>query len=197
MLQKAIDMTMTRRICLEHPESIREGGIKWQVVSPLQLRRIPAGRFFVVQFRHPLRNDPSNRPGKKISKGLGTAERDEADRLVGQLNAIFRDESLHSVGARAEAVRRGFDPRVLEIFYAELETSSRNAKTLREKEVPLQEHNHQGRSACAASRRAGRRRKPHSTVNLWDRTPSIEAFPPTSVNRTGPAFPRRNHLSPR
>ena len=54
-----------------------------------------------------------------------------------QLNEILRDEALWSVGARPEAARRGYDERVLEIFYAELEPASRNATTLREEELPL------------------------------------------------------------
>src|SRR5260370_22565710 len=100
-------------------------------------REHPGRQFLVVEFRHPLRNDANNRRGKKIRKGLGTPDRVEAEMLVSQLNEIFRDESLWSVGARPEAVRRGFDPRVIEIFYAELEPSSRNAKALHEQALPL------------------------------------------------------------
>ena len=101
------------------------------------VRENPGRQFLIVEFRHPLKNDASNRPGKKIRKGLGTPDRDEAKTLVAQLNDLLRDESLWSVGARPEAARRGFDARVLEIFYAELEPSSRNAKALREQEIQL------------------------------------------------------------
>src|SRR5207249_5206241 len=96
------------------------------------VRENPGRQYLVVEFRHPLRNDSRNRPGKKIRKGLGTAVRDQAERLVAQLNELLSDESLWSVGARSEAVRRGFDSRVLEIFYEELEQSTQNAKALRE-----------------------------------------------------------------
>ena len=50
------------------------------------VRENPGRQFLVVEFRHPLRNDASNRRGKKIRKGLGTADRDEAEILVAQLN---------------------------------------------------------------------------------------------------------------
>jgi hypothetical protein len=146
------------------------------------VRENPGRQFLVVEFRHPLRNDSSNRRGKKIRKGLGTADRSEAERLVEQLNEVLRDESLWSVGARAEAARRGFDPRILEIFYAELEAPSQNAKGLREQELHLPE------------RESGYSRQlligvPGSGKTSLDRQlmgshPKLDAFPPTSANRT-------------
>jgi hypothetical protein len=146
------------------------------------VRENPGRQFLVVEFRHPLRTDASNRRGKKIRKGLGTADQGEAEVLVGQLNSLLRDESLWSVGARPEAARRGFDQRVLEIFYAELEPSSRNAKAVREQALPL------------PSRESGYSRNlligvPGSGKTTFDRQlmgshPEHDAFPPTSVNRT-------------
>jgi hypothetical protein len=136
----------------------------------------------VVEFRHPLKNDSTNRRGKKIRKGLGTADRDEAEMLVGQLNEILRDESLWSVGARPEAIRRGFEPRVLEIFYAELEPSSRSAKGLREQALSLPDRG----SGYSRQLLMG---NPGSGKTSLDRQfmgshPKHDAFPPTSVNRT-------------
>ena len=101
------------------------------------VRENPGRQFLIVDFRHPMKNDANNRRGKKIRKGLGTSDRAEAETLVAQLNELLRDESLWSVGARPEAARRGFDARVLEIFYAELEPTSRNAKALRDEALPL------------------------------------------------------------
>jgi hypothetical protein len=146
------------------------------------VRENPGRQFLVVEFRHPLRNDANNRPGKKIRKGLGTSNRDEAGVLVAQLNEILNDESLWSIGARPEAIRRGFQPRVLEIFYGELEFASQNSKTLREEVLPL------------PTRESGYSRQlligvPGSGKTSLDRQlmatdPKTEAFPPTSVNRT-------------
>src|ERR1700683_5045892 len=101
------------------------------------VRENPGRQFLIVDFRHPLKNDAGKRPGKKVRKGLGTADRAEADRLVAQLNEVLRDESLWSVGARPEAARRGYDERVLDIFYAEMESTAKSAKALREQELPL------------------------------------------------------------
>jgi hypothetical protein len=146
------------------------------------VRENPGRKFLVVQFRHPLRNDASNRRGKKISKGLGTSNRDEAEVLVAQLNEILRDESLWSVGARPEAVRRGFDPRVLEIFYAELEPSSRNAKVLREQALRLpQRDSGYSRQLLIGVPGSG---KTSLDRQLMGSHPKRDAFPPTSVNRT-------------
>ena len=121
------DMRRLLLLQLEHPGT---SGLEFLMSNAFtaSVRENPGRQFLVVEFRHPLKNDSSNRRGKKIRKGLGTADRDEAEMLVGQLNEILRDESLWSVGARPEAARRGFEPRVLEIFYAELEPSSRSAK---------------------------------------------------------------------
>jgi hypothetical protein len=40
-------------------------------------KRNPGRKAWLVEFRHPLRNDPNNKPGRKTRKGLGTE--DEAD----------------------------------------------------------------------------------------------------------------------
>src|SRR5260370_7229763 len=82
------------------------------------VRENPGRQFLVVQFRHPLRNDASNRRGKKISKGLGTDKRDEAEMLVAQLNEILPDESLCSAGAPPASPRLGFPPLPLQNFFS-------------------------------------------------------------------------------
>src|SRR6266705_6666923 len=113
------------RNILEHPGDWRMDKVPNAYTA--SVRENPGRQYLIVEFRHPLRNDGNNRPGKKIRKGLGTADRAEATKLVAQLNELLRDESLWSIGARPEATRRGFDERVLDIFYAELEPTSRNA----------------------------------------------------------------------
>src|SRR6266849_6279478 len=146
------------------------------------VRENPGRQSLVVEFRHPLRNDSSNRRGKKIRKGLGTADWDEAEMLVAQLNEVLGDESLWSVGARSEAVRRGFDARVLEIFYAELEPSSQNAKALREHALPLPERDSgYSRQLLIGVPGGG---KTSLDRQLMGSHPKLDAFPPTSVNRT-------------
>jgi hypothetical protein len=146
------------------------------------VRENPGRQFLIVDFRHPLKNDANNRPGKKVRKGLGTADRGEADRLVAQLNELLRDESLWSVGARPEAARRGYNERVLDIFYAELESTAKSAKALREQELPLPDRD----SGYSRHLLLG---VPGSGKTTIDRQftgahPKYDAFPATSVNRT-------------
>ena len=45
-----------------------------------------------VTFGHPLRTDARGKSGKKMRRGLGTTENEEAQRLVGQLNELFRTD---------------------------------------------------------------------------------------------------------
>lgn len=146
------------------------------------VRENPGRQYLVVEFRHPLRTDASNRRGKKIRKGLGTADRAEAERLVAQLKELLRNESLWSVGARPEAARLGFDARVLEIFYAELEPASRNAKALREDALPLPDRE----SGYSRHLLIGVPGGGKTTLErqLMGSHPQYDAFPPTSVNRT-------------
>jgi hypothetical protein len=102
--------------------------------------------------------------------------------LVAQLNELLRDESLWSVGARPEAARRGFKPRVLEIFYGELEPSSRNAKTLREQALPLPDRESgYSRHLLIGVPGGG---KSALMRQLMGSHPQRDAFPATSVNRT-------------
>lgn len=146
------------------------------------VRENPGRQFLVVEFRHPLRNDTNNRRGKKIRKGLGTADRSEAEMLVEQLNHVLRDESLWSVGALPEAIRRGFDPRVIEIFYADIEPTSRKAKTMREQVLPFPDRS-SGYSRILLIGVPGSG-KTSLDRQLMGSQSERDAFPPTSVNRT-------------
>src|SRR5262249_32163672 len=100
----------------------------------------PGRKFWSVQFRHPLKPDSNQKPGRKMSKGLGTDDEVRASLLVRQLNELLQDESLWSVGARDAAAARGFDSTVLEIFYDEVEARPRNARTVRDMALPMPDH---------------------------------------------------------
>src|SRR5439155_7717986 len=78
------------------------------------IRQNPGRRALIVEFRHPLRPDPSNqgKPGRKVRKGLGTGDRAAAETLVADLNRILNDPSLHSSAARARAEAMFDDHRV-------------------------------------------------------------------------------------
>ena len=99
----------------------------------------PGRKAWLVEFRHPLRTDANNKPGKKIRKGLGTEDAQEAHRLVEQLTELLGDQSLWSVGAQAEAVTR-YDGKVVEIFYGEIAPRAGLPLQLRDKLLPLPGH---------------------------------------------------------
>lgn len=146
------------------------------------VRENPGRQFLIVDFRHPLKTDANNRRGKKMRKGLGTSDRAEAERLVAQLNELLRDEALWSLGARPEAARRGYDERVLEIFYAELEPASRSAKALREDTLPFPARDTgYSRHLLLGVPGGGKTTLKRQLIGSH---PKTDAFPATSVNRT-------------
>lgn len=131
---------------------------------------------WLVEFRHPLKTDNNNKPGKKTRKGLGTSDEKEAQRLTAQLNQLLSDESLWSIGSQTE-----FDAKVVEIFYGEIAPRTQSATQLRDKLLPLPDHN-QGyaRVALLGVPDAG---KTTLLRQLIGTQPEKERFPSTSVNR--------------
>lgn len=95
----------------------------------------PGGKAWNIEFRHPLRLDSNRKPGKKVRSALGTQNEAEAQFLTGQMNELLRDETLWTLGARPEAARR-FDPRVVHIFFAEIEPRQSSSLAARS-EIPL------------------------------------------------------------
>jgi len=90
-----------------------------------------------VIFRHPARLDvTTGKPGRRVRRGLGTADEAEANRLIGQLNEILRTEELWEPSSRAAAAIL-FDSRVIDIFYDGLEATRTDFAGLRESIIPL------------------------------------------------------------
>ena len=141
----------------------------------------PGRKAWLVEFRHPLRNDTNNKPGKKIRKGLGTEDAQEAHRLAEQLNKLLADQSLWSVGAQSEATKR-YDGKVVEIFYSEIAPRTGLPLDLRDKLLPLPGHTEgYARVALMGVPGAG---KTTLVRQLIGTHPETERFPSTSVNRT-------------
>ena len=69
----------------------------------------PGRKAWLVDFRHPLKNDSANKPGKKMRKGLGTEDEGEAQEIAQRLTALLADEQLWSIGARPLAEEKGRD----------------------------------------------------------------------------------------
>ncbi|RLB65778.1 MAG: hypothetical protein DRI90_01110 [Deltaproteobacteria bacterium] len=138
----------------------------------------PGRKAWLVEFRHPLRNDANGKPGKKIRKGLGTPDEAEAQRLVDQLNGLLRDESLWSLGARATASMR-YDEMVVDVFYSEVEPQDSSARELQDRLLPLPEG--YTRVALLGVPGAGKTTLVRQIIGTH---PETERFPSTSVNRT-------------
>lgn len=141
----------------------------------------PGRKSWLIEFRHPLRNDINKKPGKKIRKGLGTENELEAKTLADQLNELLANESLWSPSSRAEASKH-YDPKVIEIFYSEITPRSNSPVDLRDKLLPLPGHNEgYAKVALIGVPGAG---KTTLIRQLIGTDPETERFPSTSVNRT-------------
>jgi hypothetical protein len=141
-------------------------------------KRNPGRRAWLVEFRHPLRNDSNNKPGRKTRKGLGTEVENEAHRLVEQLNKLLGDQSLWSLGSKHEAAKR-YDAKVVEIFFSEIEPRSSSVPQLLNRLLPLDEG--YARVLLMGVPGAG---KTTLVRQLIGTHPETERFPSTSVNRT-------------
>lgn len=90
-----------------------------------------------VIFRHPVRVDPATgKAGRRVRRGLGTADDAEADRLVVQLNEILSAEELWEPSARAKAAGR-FDERVVDLFFDGMEAAQIDFGSVRDSLLPL------------------------------------------------------------
>lgn len=144
-------------------------------------KRNPGRKAWLVEFRHPLRNDTYNKPGRKTRKGLGTEDEADAQRIVEQLNELLGDESLWSLGAIPEAAKR-YDARVIEIFFGEIEPRGGSAQKLRDRLLPLPTRGDgYARVLLMGVPGAG---KTTLVRQLIGTNPKTERFPSTSVNRT-------------
>lgn len=89
-----------------------------------------------MSFRHPLRKDPRGKQGRKVRRGLGTADEEKAQALIDQMNLLLGDVGWHSIARRPEAERR-FDPLVVSAFYDDIETQAASSWEIRNQAVAL------------------------------------------------------------
>lgn len=143
----------------------------------------PGRKGWLIEFRHPLRKDTNGKPGRKIRKGLGTDDATEAERLAEQLTELLANESLWSVGGKAEAERR-FDPKVIEVFYDEFTGAEAQLgpAVVRDKFLTMPTAN-EGYAKVALMGVPGAG-KTTLMRQLMGTDPEKERFPSTSVNRT-------------
>lgn len=140
----------------------------------------PGRKSWLVEFRHPLRMDSNNKPGKKTRKGLGTDSEAEAQRLAGQLTDLLKNEALWSLGARAEAAKI-YDELVVEIFYSEIEPRGALTAQLRDQiRLPSAAEGY-ARVVLLGAPGSGKTTLVRQVIGA---NPDTERFPSTSVNRT-------------
>lgn len=88
-----------------------------------------------ILFRHPLRKSPQGKP-LRVRRGLGTRDDAEADELVEQMNRLLADESYWTPAARERASRE-IHPRIVSIFYNDIEAKFEDPWALRDLVIPL------------------------------------------------------------
>jgi hypothetical protein len=135
-----------------------------------------------VIFRHPARLDGAmGKTGRRIRRGLGTADEAEASRLVDELNEILASPELWAPASRELAAAR-YNARVVEMFYEGAEASRLDFQAIRDETLPLPtaaEHYH--RVLLLGTTGAGK-----TTVvrQLLGTDPVTERFPSTSTAKT-------------
>ncbi|MDO9424144.1 MAG: hypothetical protein Q7T40_08145 [Methylobacter sp.] len=141
-------------------------------------RRNQGRQSFVIEFRHPLLLDSNGKKGRKVRKGLGTTDEQEAKHLEEQLNELLKNESWHSIGSESRA-KNQFDERIVEIFYHDIRPTSGLHRDIRENHLPLpKEHKSVLLMGVSGAGKTTLLRK------LMGTDPKKESFPATSVNRT-------------
>ena len=100
------------------------------------LNRSKGRSSWCVIFRHPLLMTSDDRPGKRVRRGLGTSDDNEAQRLIDQLNEILGDEAMWSPSAK-EAADRKYDKRIVGAFYDNLTPALHDPRKVRDNFLPL------------------------------------------------------------
>jgi predicted GTPase len=163
-------------ILLEHRGTSRENKMSYTA----SLRQNPGRTSWLVEFRHPLRFDKAGKPGRKVRKGLGDCSEEQAKSLVKQLNQLLKDDSLWSEDAKA-ALKLGFDVRVIEIFYDNLEIQPTMHREIREKYIPLPAKDVSRRVLLLGRTGAGKTTLLRQLIGSDNKS---DRFPSTSTNRT-------------
>jgi len=135
-----------------------------------------------IIFRHPVRKDKATgRPGLRVRQGLGTRDRDEAERLVGQMNEILGEPTYWQLSARVQAQAR-FDERILEIFYYKLLSEPTDFFSVRDSVIPLPPSESEYRRILLAGTTGSG--KTTLARQLLGTDPNEERFPSTSTGKT-------------
>jgi hypothetical protein len=133
-----------------------------------------------VIFRHPVRKNADG-SAVRIRRGLGTRERGEAEKLVGQLNQILGDRDFWNPTAKAKAETM-FDAKVVKAFYDNFLPATQDTWALRDQVIPLPGR----KEGYAHARFLGTTGAGKTTLvrQLIGTDPEKERFPSTSTAKT-------------
>lgn len=136
---------------------------------------------WTVIFRHPVRLDADGKPGRRVRRGLGTADEEQADFLVEQLNQLLSRPETWEPAAR-NSLQAQFDERVLDIFFDGVESSSQDPEVFRDSLLPLPGPDTDYRSVLLlGTTGAG---KTTLVRQILGTDPGTERFPSTSTAKT-------------
>jgi len=91
---------------------------------------------YFVEFRHPKRLDSNGKLGRKIRRGLGT-DRESAEAILADLQAILADEYWWSFERKTEAEEKFREKFAVSIFYEGMEPTPPDYAAIREKVIRL------------------------------------------------------------
>ena len=132
-----------------------------------------------VTFSHPLRTDARGKLGLKMRRGLGTADKDEAQRLVDQLNELLADQTWWSLDRVGDAGRQ-FDSRIVAAFFDGISIGKIDSRQLRQEVMPIPEQGY-ARVMMVGSTGAG---KTTLLRQLIGSDHKRDRFPSTSTAKT-------------
>jgi hypothetical protein len=134
-----------------------------------------------VIFQHPLRKSKNGKKGARIRRGLGTNDKDEAQRLVDQLNEILNDESLWTPGVK-DAIKHKYDKKIVSAFYDKLTPALHNSRLNRDALMPMPgPENDYIRALLLGTTGAGKTTVVRQIIGT---DPLRERFPSTSASKT-------------
>jgi hypothetical protein len=142
----------------------------------------PGRERYSVIFRHPARLDTSGKPGRRVRRGLGTADPEEADRIVAHINELLASEKYWSATARP-AAEGHFDERAVAVFFDGMEpVPAGSSAVVRHEHIPLPTVSDGYRQVLLlGTTGAG---KTTLVRQLLGTHPEIDRFPSTSTAKT-------------
>jgi hypothetical protein len=100
------------------------------------LSRNQGRKSWCIIFQHPVLRTPTGKLGRRIRRGLGTSDNDEAESLVEEMNQLLSEESFWTLSAR-ERASKSFDPRVVGAFFDDMTPAGRDSWSIRDSSIPL------------------------------------------------------------